>query len=449
MMSFALFLTLHLCSQLAFISAENVLTFPLLHEHAVISRALVEGENSSRKTASTKKLQTPHELLTVYQGYGAYYVDIFVGSPPQRQTVMLDTGSENVAIPCKGCEDCGNTHSDEHFDQTKSDSFHVLTCDQCMDGTCSSENNTCTVETSYVEGSSWVGNEVRDYVYPGGPAGIALDVEHPTSQSDDKYSGTNPLNAANYRFPLTFTCMTSNTGEFKKQKADGIMGLNMKKASFWKQMQKEGAISAKKFSLCMRKFPYVPLEPRKYSVGAMALGGVDSRLHHSEMQYMDFDPNDNRNLFSVKIRKIHVSPGGGSRLAGNNPDVFLSEKNTILVEDDMERINQFGMIVDSGTTDTILPAELKPEFDKAWEKVMGFPFPTKTVEVPVKELKKWPTIIFQMVGSAGNKGLGYDPKHPDDIFVAFPPSSYMRLDFGTSGSRYFPAMSMHNDYGVR
>lgn len=33
---------------------------------------------------------------------GYYYVNLFVGSPPQKQTVIVDTGSSITAFPCSG-----------------------------------------------------------------------------------------------------------------------------------------------------------------------------------------------------------------------------------------------------------------------------------------------------------------------------------------------------------
>lgn len=33
------------------------------------------------------------EVSELFQGYGTHYVDLWVGTPPQRQTVIVDTGS--------------------------------------------------------------------------------------------------------------------------------------------------------------------------------------------------------------------------------------------------------------------------------------------------------------------------------------------------------------------
>lgn len=238
--------------------------------------------------------------------------------------------------------------------------------------------------------------------------------------------------------------MSSNEGEFKRQKADGIMGLNRDKASFWNQMHAAGAINSKQFSLCVRKFPYVPIKQKM--IGAMTLGGVDERLNSSEMKYMDLEENGLESMFPVQIRKIHVHAEGGSRLSGSNPDIDLRSTKISLATDDATVLNSKSVIVDSGTTDSILPIALKPAFDKVWKELMGISFPSEAVELSVEELKKWPTILFQMKGSETNAN-GFDKQNPKDILVAFPPSSYMRLDLVKK--MYEPSLTMKADVEVR
>lgn len=408
------------------VAANAPLTFPLMNEQSLMKRAILETTELTRGTRKLQKYSS--EMQPIFQDYGAYYIDIFVGTPAQRQTVMIDTGSENTAIPCQGCENCGDQHTDQHFKQSESKSYNVVTCDKCLDGICIESNNTCSVQTSYVEGSSWKGVEVEDYIL--------------TSLSRG--------NEERKKYPIKFTCMTSNEGEFKKQKADGIMGLSTKKASFWKQLYFQGAISTQQFSLCVRKFPYVPLEPKVQYVGAMTLGGVDSRLQSSPMGYMDMIPDDDgRSLYFVKIRKIHLIRKGGVRLAEPNRDITLSSSSIVTVSDDMGMMNANKVIVDSGTTDTILPKDLLASLNEIWDDLMGMPFPTEPMEITAEELKTWPTILFQMKGSKSNNLLTeqIDEENPQDLLVAFPPSSYMRLD--VSKKIYNPALVMHDDFGIR
>lgn len=42
----------------------------------------------------------------LYEGIGTHYSFIWVGTPPQRVSVIMDTGSHHTAFPCVGCN-CG------------------------------------------------------------------------------------------------------------------------------------------------------------------------------------------------------------------------------------------------------------------------------------------------------------------------------------------------------
>eukprot|EP00957_Ditylum_brightwellii_P174034 13250448-Ditylum_brightwellii.AAC.1 len=91
---------------------------------------------------------------------------------PQRQTVIVDTGSGVTAFPCSECRDCGESyHTDGYFIEASSDSFEQLSCNDCERGRCSTWNNqqVCRISMSYQEGSSWSAYEGRDWAYVGGP----------------------------------------------------------------------------------------------------------------------------------------------------------------------------------------------------------------------------------------------------------------------------------------
>lgn len=388
---------------------------------------------TSKRAQIFKISRSSPQTIPVFQGYGAYYLDLYVGSPPQRQTFMIDTGSEHIAIPCTGCKDCGKAqHTDAPFHPSASLTFKDLSCSECLGGTCSLDRDACHIGSKYIEGSSWSGTEVEDVIYPGGFHNDVLNTNTPIRDDDDVYSGAIPINALKYAFHLKFACMESNEGEFKKQKADGIIGLNMNKGSFWKQMWNSGAMVVPQFSMCIRKHPFSSLKKSDSPIGTLTLGGIDDRLQSSEMVFMDLDQTRKSSFYQVHISRIFVIPGGGQRLRGDAPDLDLGA--TLLVEDDEPMLNRKGVILDSGTTDTILPAELKPSFDRAWMDIMGFPFPEQDVEVSSKELRKWPTIVFEMKGGQENS------------FIAFPSSSYMSLSVLTG--RYVPSLWMHDKFGT-
>ena len=42
-------------------------------------------------------------LTPLYPGYGTHFSYVWVGTPGQRQSVIIDTGSHYTAFPCTGC----------------------------------------------------------------------------------------------------------------------------------------------------------------------------------------------------------------------------------------------------------------------------------------------------------------------------------------------------------
>jgi hypothetical protein len=163
---------------------------------------------------SNRKLNSlnNYQAVPLSQGYGTHYANLWVGSPiPQRQSVIVDTGSHFTAFPCVGCVGCGpEHHSDAPFDPSKSQSFQYLQCHECVgtSSTCSDSGDNCQFTQSYTEGSSWQAYQSRDVVYCGG---------------QDVLEAANPMDNQK-AIPFMFGCLTSETGLFVTQLADGIMG---------------------------------------------------------------------------------------------------------------------------------------------------------------------------------------------------------------------------------
>jgi hypothetical protein len=45
-------------------------------------------------------------MAPLFEGLGTHYSFIWVGTPAQRVSVIMDTGSHHTAFPCTGCK-CG------------------------------------------------------------------------------------------------------------------------------------------------------------------------------------------------------------------------------------------------------------------------------------------------------------------------------------------------------
>eukprot|EP01036_Dinobryon_divergens_P027593 gene27593-36396_t len=81
------------------------------------------------RRARQRRLSTENnytEQTPLFQGMGVHYSYLWVGTPPQRVSVIIDTGSHHTAFPCVGCK-CGK-HMDPHFDPAKSSSAIVRDC---------------------------------------------------------------------------------------------------------------------------------------------------------------------------------------------------------------------------------------------------------------------------------------------------------------------------------
>lgn len=128
-------------------------------------------KNDENSTSMDLTVNHPSPLIiaSIHQGYGTHFIHLHCGTPPQKQTLIIDTGSDVTGFVCKGCRNCGSQHN--VFDPDQSSTYQKLTCSDCLRGKCTKKlrNNPghCYMEASYREGSGWKANEVMDVCHVG------------------------------------------------------------------------------------------------------------------------------------------------------------------------------------------------------------------------------------------------------------------------------------------
>jgi len=392
-------------------------------------------------------LNNPFETMAgLYMGYGTHYVDLWCGTPAQRQTVIVDTGSTWTAFPCSECDDCGQTkyHIDESFEEAMSSTFNTHNCDDCSGyfskSTCNEDTDLCDIEQYYSEGSSWEAFQASDTCYLGGMHVQALGEDH--GLKDD----INPGHANRLAFDTKFACQTKVTGLFKTQLADGIMGMSDNKLAFWHQAFRQNVIRSKQFSLCYTRPPHATHEGTE--AGAITLGGSDKRLHDiSPMVFTSLvgtsselgDGEKSTGYYDVHVRNVFLREGAAGPFARTKKNDYqlVDLEGSAAINDDG------GVIVDSGTTDTYFSKLISTKLRLNWEQLTGTKWSHEKLSLTPEQIDALPTMLIQLAGDKEfntkvaddnaqgdfNKVSGLagdlDLNHPWDVILAVPASNYM------------------------
>lgn len=417
-------------------------SLPLLSHHHMLQRrnlhTMFPTPGVTNKNIPIKRKieeDLDHELDTLevgglYQGYGTHYVDLWIGYPtPQRQTVIVDTGSGITAFPCSGCTDCGHDyHASEFFIESQSESFEKMNCDNCVAATCrnrgSGDNEYCYLSVSYQEGSMWSAYEAKDRTYLGGPHDGSLKMKEEGSKLGGQIHGEDPMQAALFEFDMVFGCQTKITGLFKTQLADGIAGMCLKSSALFQQMYDKQVINNPSFSLCFVRGEEAAKDGT--TAGALTMGGTDTKLHASPMLFAKGFATKGV-MHGVAIRAIYIMEAGQYRSANATTD------NTKTVAIQQSSLNSGSIIVDSGTTDTYFTRNLASPFKELFKQITGFSYNENGMSLSDEQVDKLPTILVQLEGTGNNANHpgsagAIDPENPNDILLAIPPAHYIEYD---------------------
>lgn len=278
-----------------------------------IKIVLCQKENIffSSNTPESRILQTTYQIeSSISQIYGNssqlnyYYINLYLGEKKEKQSLILDTGSQLTAIPCKPlCDKCGK-HLNSYY--TLKNNTQILSCNdnrcsQLKHDTCSSSNDQCSFNISYGEGSYLKGVFFEDLISFG-----------------DGYN----QKGQPYKIPVG--CVTEESKQFTTQSVDGIMGLSNTDTSIVSFLHKEKMIPHNIFSLCFSR-----------DKGYFTLGEINSTFHIENISYVPFKQSDK---YKIGMKELIV----------NNQKVTIN----------------YDAVLDSGTTLSYFPKQLNEEISK-------------------------------------------------------------------------------------
>ena len=324
------------------------------------------------------------EEVDLFIGTGTHYANLYIGSPPQRTSVIIDTGSPNTAFPCTECVGCGD-HTDPYFNPSESSTSRQLTCSDCSapqlrgsfkdwdpsTGRCDRQADTCTLGQSYAEGSSWNAVQFKDKVWLG---------RHETQENSKAH-----LQLAETEFK--FGCINRQAGMFSSQVSNGITGFGRASSTLVTQLHDSGVIENQVFSLCFAK-----------DGGSLTIGAPESdpRLRAPGKQVAWVPLVESRQQWwTVTVTSVWI---GQVRMEGGVSS-FATGKGTI---------------VDSGTTDTYLPTDVQEPFKKAFKTASGQEVVGgQSYNFSPSQINALPSIFIELSGGQSNGGATIEMKPSD------------------------------------
>ncbi|PKI55715.1 hypothetical protein CRG98_023931 [Punica granatum] len=277
-------------------------------------------------------------------GMNEYLVDVLIGTPPKRRSLILDTGSDLTWIQCAPCRDCFDQR-EPYFDPRRSNSFQNISCHdtRCrlvksppdLSRPCDANDSTqtCPYYYNYGDSSHTTGDFAAET--------FTFNLTSATGNSEF-------VRVKN----LIFGCGHRNRVNFRG--ASGMLGLGRGPLSFSTQLQ---YLYGNAFSYCL-----VDSNAGRNATSKLVFGSSRNLSGHRPMNFTSFvtkRPNLDETFYYLQIESVSV---GG--------EVLTIPKETWEVSPD----GSGGTVIDSGAT---LSFFIEPAYEIIREafakKVRGYP----------------------------------------------------------------------------
>ncbi|KAI3418632.1 uncharacterized protein J3R85_013578 [Psidium guajava] len=313
---------------------------------------------------------------------GEYLMNISLGKPPVTIVGIADTGSDLIWTQCKPCTDCFK-QATPLFDPSDSSTYKDVSCRASLCGaisqtSCGEGAGLCEYSYSYGDNSYTMGTLATETFTIGSTSG--RPVSFPT---------------------VLFGCGHDNGGNFGDGQMSGIIGLGGGGASLISQM---GKATGGKFSYCLVPFFSDDGKSSKLNFGANAVvagtGVVSTPLIQKEQ----------KTFYYLTLEAVSV---GNTRIEFTSEDPSSSDDGG-------------NIIIDSGTTLTLLPQDFYTQIEAAMVKSVKLPRasdPSQLLslcyEADTDVGLRIPTVTFHFNGADVGLGAGNSFVRVADDIICF------------------------------
>ncbi|KAI6706379.1 hypothetical protein NL676_009341 [Syzygium grande] len=270
-------------------------------------------------------LNTPSAVIVADDG--DYLMNISLGNPPVTIVGIADTGSDLIWTQCEPCTDCFE-QATPPFDPRESSTYKDISCSaslcEVLGQTSCGGRGLCEYSCFYGDGSYTMGNLATETFTIGSTSG------QPVS------------------FPeVLFGCGHNNVGIFTNH-TDGIIGLGGGSASLITQL---GKATGGKFSYCLVPYSLNSKISSKLNFGDSAVVAGSGVVSTPLIQ------KDPKTFYYLTLEAVSV---GKTRIEFPSGDSIAS-------------VDEGNIIIDSGTTLTLLPQGFYTEIEAAMVKYVKLP----------------------------------------------------------------------------
>jgi hypothetical protein len=256
----------------------------------------------------------------------------------------------------------------------------------------------------------------------------------------------------NQSVKFEFGCQDSETGLFRTQNVDGIMGLSAAEETLPYQLHNQHVTDTKAFSLCFR-----------VDGGLVSFGGYqESILHHAKPSASALSgstpslPPPPPSLSYVKLIKSHgwftvklidISLAMMKYPSPTNAEAPIVWSEIKSIGGPLSKCNNGkGTIIDSGTTDTYLPSALHSYFTTLFKQMSANKANYKNEIMRFHSEEEMnrilPTVIYRFAASGGSDENGNDEAVVD---IEVLPESYMEK---VGKGKYIPRIYLTESIGA-